>query len=267
MVVRRLFLPLSSLLGIAFLPSLALAGAWTLPEGAGQLVVTGTASRAEKSFDTGGDTQSTPRYSKMELQALLEYGVTDWLTAMLVPGLQHVSIAAPIDARRTGFGYSEIGARARLMHGDAWVLSAQGTVRVPGTYDAGNPAAVGYTGVEIDLRGLFGTSFALGGWPAFVDLQLAQRFRNGGPPNETRADLTFGLWPAPQWLLLGQSFNVMSQGAGGAQFSAYNYHKLQVSLIYELTPQWALQGGLFTTVAGRNALQENGLVLGAWYRF
>ena len=31
--------------------------------------------------------------------------------------------------------------------------------------------------------------------------------------------------------------------------------------------QWALQAGLFTAYTGRNALQENGVVLGAWYRF
>jgi hypothetical protein len=246
---------------------LAHAGAWTLPQGAGQVVVTGTASTANRAFDSGGALRATPRYSKFELQALMEYGVTDWLTIMLMPGLQRVDIAAPVSAERTGLGYSEFGARARLMQGGDWVLSAQGTIRVPGTSDAGNPAAIGYTGVEFDLRGLFGTSFSLGGWPAFVDVQLAQRFRDGGPPNETRADLSFGLRTAAQWLLLAQSFNVMSQGSGGALFPATNYHKLQMSVIYTLTPQWALQGGAFTTFAGRNALQENGIVVGAWYKF
>lgn len=38
-------------------------------------------------------------------------------------------------------------------------------------------------------------------------------------------------------------------------------------MLYELNVQWALQGGLFTTYAGSNALQENGLVLGVWHRF
>jgi hypothetical protein len=28
-----------------------------------------------------------------------------------------------------------------------------------------------------------------------------------------------------------------------------------------------VQGGAFTTFAGRNALQENGLLTGLWYRF
>ena len=197
----------------------------------------------------------------------MEYGVTDWLTVMAIPGLQRIDIAAPVGAHRSGVGYTEFGARTRLWQGSNWVVSGQGTFRVPGTYDAANPAAIGYTGAEIDIRGLFGASFEIGGWPAFVDAQLAQRFRAGGPPNETRVDLTLGLRTARQWLLLAQSFSVISQGSGSALFPSYDYHKLQLSVIYDITPRWALQGGAFSTVSGRNALQENGVVLGAWYRF
>ena len=49
--------------------------------------------------------------------------------------------------------------------------------------------------------------------------------------------------------------------------TSYNYHKLQLSVVYDLTPQWAIQAGAFTTFAGRNALQENGILLGTWYKF
>lgn len=267
MAVSRIGVRLALLLGAAFAPAAACAGAWTLPEGAGQVLLNATASEATRAFDGGGHLQPTPRYSKTELQALMEYGVTDWLTAIVAPGLQRITIAPPVDAQRTGFGTSEVGARTRLMSGADWVLSGQGTLRLPGTFDTGNPAAAGYTGVEVDLRVLYGRSFSLGGWPAFVDVQLAQRFRTGGPPDETRIDLTLGVRPAARWLILAQSFNVISQGSGSALFPAYDYEKLQLSAVYDLTAQWVLQGGVFTTFAGRNALQENGLVLGVWYRF
>ena len=261
----------SSLIGLMLVPSAALAGAWTMPEGKGQVIVSATASRTDKSFDAHGDLQSTPRYNKQELQALIEYGVTDRFTAIFAPGLQRVEIGPPVDARRTGLGLTEFGGRVRLLQGEAqdfsWVVSAQTTMRIPGTYDTGNPAAVGYTGMEVDMRGLVGASFSAGGWPAFVDFQLAQRFRTGGPPSELRADATFGVRPDPHWGLLAQSFNVFSQGDGSPPFTSTNYHKLQMSVVYYLTEQLAVQGGLFTTVAGRNALQENGLVLGAGYKF
>jgi hypothetical protein len=265
--VSRIGAKLLLLLSTCLISHVANAGAWLAPEGHGQLVVTGSASAATEAFDSGGSPKSTPRYSKTELQALMEYGVTNWLTAIALPSLQHVDIAAPADASRTGAGNSEFGARGRIMQQDNWVLSAQGTVRVPGTFDNGNPAAVGYTGFDVDLRALFGASFVLGGLPTFVDVQLAQRFRTGGPPSEARLDLTLGLRTAPQWLLLMQQFNVVSEGAGRAPLTSNNYHKLQMSVVYDLAPQWSLQGGAFTTFAGRNALQENGLITGVWYRF
>lgn len=254
-------------LGLILLsPSPACAGAWILPQGKGQALVTGSFSSAGKTFDGSGSAQTTPRYSKFELQGLIEYGATDRLTLMASPGLQHVDIDGPAGGQRSGLGFSEFGGRYLLMYGDAWVLSAQTTLRVPGTFQKTNPAAVGYSDPELDARILFGRGFSVGTWPAFIDLQLAQRFRFGDPPDEFRADVSFGLRPAPQWLLLAQSFNVLSEGAG-AGFPSFAYHKLQMSVVYDLTPAWALQVGAFTTFAGRNALQENGAILGAGYKF
>jgi hypothetical protein len=39
------------------------------------------------------------------------------------------------------------------------------------------------------VRGLLGHSFVVGTWPAFFDMQVAQRFRAGGAPDEFRADI------------------------------------------------------------------------------
>ena len=108
---------------------------------------------------------------------------------------------------------------------------------------------------------------SLGDWTAFVDVQLAQRFRFSDPPNELRVDLTFGVRPVPTWLLMAQSFNVISQGDGGSGFPSYYYSKLQLSAVYEFTPSFAVQLGGTTTYAGENALQENGVLLGIWYKF
>jgi hypothetical protein len=258
------------LAGVAFLTggsTNGLAGAWTYEAGHGVAMVTSTFSRAERGFDGSRDLASIPRYDKFEFQALFEYGVTDRFTALVMPTLQHIAIASPIDAERTGFGYTEFGGRYRLHHGADWVLSAQATARIPGTLDRTNPAAIGYTGMEFDLRLLFGHAFAFGSWPAYIDVQLAQRFREGGPPNEFRADLTFGVRPHPDWLLLAQVFNVISEGAKPPLFPSYDYSKVQLSAVYALTTKWLLQAGGFTTLNGRNALQENALLLGAWYKF
>ena len=253
-------------LRFVLLPTAASAGAWTLPEGSGEVDFTLTATSAYQAF-YGSALAPTPRYDKIDPQAWIEYGVTDAFTAILAPSLQQVDIASPIDAQRTGLGYTEFGGRYRLLQNDSWVFSGQATLAVPGTFDNANPAAVGYTDVETDVRALIGHSFSLQGLPAFVDLQFAERFRSGAPPNEFHADMTFGVEPLSRWLVLAQSFNVVSEGSGRAPFTSYDYYKFQLSAVYALTPAVSLQLGGVTTYAGRNALRENGLVAGVWSKF
>jgi hypothetical protein len=248
-------------------PSAAWAGAWTLPQGTGQWLASLTAATSTTYFD-GNGLASTPRYNKVEAAILMEYGVTDRLTAIVDPGLQHIDIGAPTSAERTGLGYTEFGARYGIVQDPTWVLSGQATLRVPGTTDTSNPAAVGYTDVEADLRALLGHNFKIGDMPAFFDVEVAERVRTAGLPSEFRADVTFGVKVLPQWLLLVQNFNVISEGAGNpVNGGSYNYEKLQLSAVYEVTPTWSLQGGGYTTFAGLNALQENGLIFGVWHQF
>lgn len=260
---------LATILAIALtaLPSSALAGAWTLEAGHSFVIAGGLATLSDKAFNGRGDLRSIPRYGKEEAQTLFEYGLRDGVTVMLGPSLQHVELRGAIDAERTGAGYTDIGARARIGSGEGWIASMQATFRIPGTGDRNNIAAIGYTDPEIDIRALFGHSFTIWRRTAFINLEAAQRFRLGGAPDEFRADLTLGVSPYERWLVLLQSFNVVSEGAGTWGYPSYNYHKAQISLVYALTPALSLQFGGFTTVYGRNALQENALVLAAWYRF
>lgn len=246
-------------------PGPAFGGAWTEPQGHGQVIVTTTASRADDAFDGRGHTNSTPRYQKLEAEALIEYGFADRLTGILGPGFQHVDIARPIDAARTGAGYTEVGARFRFLEAQDWVLSAQGLLRVPGTSNTSNPAAIGYTSMEFDARLLFGANLNLGGRPGFANLELAQRFRDGAP-DEFRTDATLGIGVAPRWTVVAQSFTVIAESST-VTFPAYNYSKLQLSIVYALAKDWSVQVGGFSTVLGHNALQENGLVAGVGYRF
>jgi protein XagA len=243
------------------------AGAWTLPTGEGQVIVTGTPSEGVQAFDENGKLQPFPRYSKDELQALTEYGATDWLTMILTPMLQHVSVAAPYEGQRTGLGYTDFGGRVRLWHDDSWVVAVQTIFRMPGTFDHTSTAAIGYYDPEVDTRALVGYGFKAGTYPAFINVEVAQRLRFGGPPDEFRADVTFGIQPMDKWLVLLQSFNVVSEGHGYWGIPSYDYEKVQLSGVYALTSSLSLQLGAFRTYAGRNALQENGLVLSAWYKF
>jgi hypothetical protein len=254
-------------LGVLGVPTAALAGAWTLPQDTGQVLATVSGSTSTSGFDNSGSLTSIPRYNKLDADVLVEYGLTDRLTAIFQTGLQHIDIAPPIDAARTGLDYTDFGARYQFWQADGWVFSGQALLEIPGTVDTSNPAAIGYTDVEADFRLLVGKGFMLGTMPAFVDFEVAQRQRGDGAPNEFRADGTLGVRVLPRWLILAQSFNVVSEGAGSPVFGRYDYEKFQLSAVYSLNETWAVQGGGFTTYAGHNALQENGLVFGVWHKF
>jgi hypothetical protein len=254
-------------LGVLCAPAAAFAGAWTLPQNTGDMIATVTASTSTSVFDDSGGLASTPRYDKVELNDLFEYGVTNQFTLMFQPGLQHIDIGAPTSADRTGLGYTDFGGRYQFLQGSDWVLSAQAMLEIPGTTNMSNPAAIGYTDVEADFRLLFGRVFSIAALPAFVDLEVGQRERGDGAPNEFRADGTLGVQVSPRWMLLAQSFNVISEGAGSPVFGSYQYYKLQLSAVYALTQTWSLQGGAFTTYAGTNSLQENGVIFGVWHKF
>lgn len=264
---KRVSLRLAFSIGLIVSPTAAFAAAWTLNAGDGQAIVTATPSEGTQIFDQGGKLLPFPRYSKDDAQALIEYGATDWLTIIAAPSLQHVSVAAPYEGQRTGLGYTDLGARARVWTSDSWVVSVQTIFSMPGTSDRTNTAAIGYYDPQIDNRALLGYSFKAGAWPAFVDIEVAERFRLDGPPSEFHGDATFGIRPLDKWLILAQSFNVLSEGAGTWGIPSYTYYKFQLSAVYALTPAVSLQFGAFTTYAGTNALQQNGLVAGAWYRF
>jgi hypothetical protein len=262
--VLAIVLAVAPLLGFS---SLALAGAWTLPQGEAEVIVASTFTSGDRLFDARGRLVPVSDYRKFELTAYGQFGITDWATAIVAPSLRAVSVDQPYGGDHQGLGYSEFGGRLRLARSDASSISVQATARLPGALDKNNPAEIGNTDPEFDARLLLGYSFELGEWDLFIDLQSAYRVRAGPPPDEFRADLTIGVRPADRWLLLGQSFNVVSTGAGSGIFRATRYHKLQGSVVYELTPDWAVQFGLIATVAGENALRERGMIVGVWRRF
>jgi len=244
----------------------ALAGAWPQEEGTGQIIVTAVYSNSTKGFDADGKTVNIDDYQKAEVYALVEYGITGDVTVIFNPSFRDVSIEGP-GAEASGLGYTEIGARYRLAEGNGWVPSLQGTLRIPGQEIDTNLAQIGATDTEYDMRALVGYGFKIGEADAFVDLQGAYRLRDGDPPNEFRADLTFGLRPTQKMQVLAQLFNTFSDGSGQGVFSEYRFHNAQFSVVYDVNESFSVQVGGLATLGGENALRERGIVAAAWFRF
>ncbi len=268
---RTRFCPASALIALIVLavPAPVLAGAWTQEEGHGQVILQSSAAYSATEFGPSYDLYASRPYDKVEVTLVFEYGATDWLTLIAAPQFLSVSFGQPSPSSYTGLGYQDAGARVRLWRDDTSVVSAQVIGRFPGTGNSQSAAAVGYEDPEVDLRMLYGLSFTMFGKPAFLDVQLAQRMRFGPPPDELHLDVTLGWRVVERWQLLAQSFNVISEGAGTGPYfgDSYEYYKLQMGAAYDLSAAVTLQLSVFGTVFARNAPQENGVVLAAYYRF
>lgn len=255
------------LLALACLP--AWAGAWTEEAGHGQVILQTSAVASDHEFGPSHELLASRPYDKVEVTLVFEYGATDWLTLIAAPQFLAINLGDPFPSSYAGPGYTDLGARVRLYQGEGTVVSAQAVARLPGTGNSPSAAAVGYEDAELDLRVLFGASFTVLDKPAFVDVEVAQRQRFGPPPDEFHLDATFGVNVSERWQLLLQSFNVVSEGAGeGPYFGAsYEYYKLQAGAAYAFSRALTVQFAVVGTYYARNAPQENGMVLSAFYRF
>ncbi|MFG1346022.1 hypothetical protein V5F59_14100 [Xanthobacter autotrophicus DSM 431] len=247
----------------------ARAGAWTLEESHGQVILQTGAYYSNSEFGPSYDLYASRPYSKVEVTLVLEYGATDWLTLIAAPQFLAVDLGDPYPSSYAGPGYSDVGARVRLFSNETYVVSAQAVGRFPGTGNSASAAAVGYEDAEVDLRLLAGASFTLFGKASYLDVEVAQRLRFGPPPDEFRFDATLGVRVAERWQMLLQSFNVISQGAGEGPFfgDSYEYYKVQMGAAYDWSAALTLQLAVVGTWFARNAPQENGVVLSALYRF
>lgn len=230
-----------------------LAGAWTLDAGKGQVIASGLHSTAGESFTAAGGDTAAVGFAKSSASLFFEHGWTDRLTV-----IGDLEIGSESEATsgyaRSGPSHFAAGARLRLFKAAGFVASAQLTGRLE---DAGE----GLDSPAIEPRLLAGYGFSVQGMPAFVDGQAGYRWRAGGA-DEVKLDLSAGIRPFADWLLLAQVFSTMSVGG-----ERYSHHKAQGSVVYDINDRWSLQAGIFATIAGENALKERGVVSAIWYRY
>jgi hypothetical protein len=141
-------------------------------------------------------------------------------------------------------------------------FSAQASLRVA-SHSAGEFLDF-KTPVQFDLRLLAFRGFEAFGLPWFVEGQLGYRSR-GQSGDEIRADLTLGLRPRPDVLLLAQSFSAFAPGAQAS--GGYAAQKFELSGIYDLNRDWSVQLGAIAAPTGVNAPDEKGVLASLWRRF
>lgn len=239
----------------------ARAGAFMQLPGEGQVIATFRQSQSSSKFDARGRSRRSASYSKSEIQAYGEYGLSEWMTLVFAPSVQHIRIQNAQPPSYAGVGDSELAARLRLMAFGPVVLSAQaGAVSRGDWLGIGHRGLTGKAALQADMRLLAGAGFDCGPWACFADVQAAWRSAPVHSVAEWRADLTLGVRPTPALLVLAQSFTSFYSGKARS-------NKLQTSVVYDLSTRISVQAGGFVSLSGRNAPREHGFFSAIWYRF
>jgi len=240
------------------------AGAWTLREGHWQSFSAATASQADQSFASDGAARIPTKYSKTLIQNTFEYGLTNYLTLFATPAYVSASVATPTvpltHAENTSV---EVGARLMLSAHRFGKLSLQTSFKTAGAFDL-SVSANHDSGRQIELRLLYGAGFEILDRDAFFDFQIAQRWISAPRPNETPIDVTAGVWITHGTMLMVQSFNIISAGDSRPPYGHYRIHKLEFSVVEQMSQHWFLQSGMFYSPAGQNALVERGVSVVLW---
>lgn len=238
----------------------AQAGAWTEPAGEGRAILTLRGATAGDYFDAGGDTNSGPTFRKDNVEAYVTYGITDAATLVLQTAFVHLhpdSSAASV----TGWDETLIGVQQRLWENENQIVSAQISALAPGDSDLTSG------GVDWEGRGLYGRNFELFGHAAYIDIELAYRWRANGFADQLRPELTLGVWLQDNLMVMAQSFNTFTTTSGEDQYFEGEQQKAQLSAIYRLNDDVALQLGGFATLGGRNTPAERGALASLWFDF
>jgi hypothetical protein len=244
----------------------ARASAYLLDPGTGQIIAGLGFSGTTKAFDAKGHLIPVASYKKFELASYIEYGFTDWLTFAASPSLDLLKTSQP-NATLWGTDASELGARVKLSRTDTRVISLEAGFISPGAqFTQGGSESVLRRAWAFDLRILAAQNFELATLPAFLEAEFGRRIYAQNEPGEWHADVTFGIRPAPEILLLMQSFNSISISSS-LNWPSQTYNKLALSFVTDLSPQWSVQLGGFYTIAGVNAGRELGPFFSFWYRF
>jgi len=253
--------------GAAAAPSPAPAGAWTQAEDAGIVISKVEYATADAAYD-GAGAPAAGEFRKLHSEAYVEYGVTDWLTAVgqFDYDTSWLETEGETTASESVSRYSLWG-RVRLWRGETDVVSVQAGVELPGDRSGVNTPALGAEPAAITIRALFGRGFSTGWGGGFLDLQGGLDLRDEDAPAQAVLDLTAGQRLFDDFLLMGQVFNTYSldQRAGDAQDYDQTTGALSVGWKFDETSTILL--GASADLATRNLEPMRSVFVSLWRTF
>ena len=172
------------------------AGAWTMAKGKLYDRMAFNYYSADDQFNRHGDRTDFANdgyFRDVNLNNYIEYGLLDNLT--LINSVYYKVIKKKDGNREQktwGIGDIDLGAKTEVMKLAGGVLSTQGLIKIPWTYDSGDTLPLGNGQVDFELRMLYGRSL-YPYIPGYCNFELGYRWRLQDPSDEVRYLIEFGM--------------------------------------------------------------------------
>ncbi len=191
--IKRLLLLVVSLLNFT-VPSLGLAGAWTQPPGTMYNAISANYFWTERVYDSKGNSAALVNNGKFEdlnFSWYQEFGITKSLTFFSTIPYKTIKYEDDnIKSRTSGVADIDFGLRFGLLENPI-VVSIQGLVKGPWTYDRTDTTPLGNGQLDAEARLLLGRS--LHPLPAYIGIETGYRYRDKSPLDEIRCLVELGL--------------------------------------------------------------------------
>ena len=271
-------------------PLPALAGAWLMPKGETLAILNTTYFESDQFFDANGDKQDQNTFTKYELNAYAEHGMTeDWtvcinlfLSTLDQDVEENAFLQTPdgpqqfrvlVGQGNIGFTDPELFARYRLYQDDDYVFSLEPVIKFPSVHAEGLVPKGGGEQFDFELAALGAMNFQLGGRYHFADLRLAYRHRGDELEDQLIAELQLGLRLTDSFMLIPGVFLTESTDLPTDQQFAFDGRndfdllKLELTGWYDLSPQHFVRASAFAHVDGKNTGDGEGVTIGYGWRF
>lgn len=231
------------------------------------MIVPITSTRASARYDLTGSRQAASSYQKWEVAPYVEYGLSKNLTLINEMAWTRDDTNYRGD-HFTSEGMSRLKWGARLCLGE-WqdtTFSLQPLVTLHGVSPGDNPSAPRSGDVDGEMTLVMARSAPILGIEAFSVQEVGYTKSTSQAPDLVRADITLGLKPHRNTMLLVKSMNTSAlrvNDSGGL----YQSTRLGLSLVQNVTQNMAIEAGYETVISGRETLREKTWRVGLWLQF
>lgn len=244
----------------------ASAGAWVLNDGETLSINNLYYYKTNTFFDAGGFETKQPAYKKRTINTYLEEGITEDIT---LGSSVFYEFIKQNGYNNQGFGDSEFFLRKLLYKNDNSVISIQPLVKIPSA-SADSLPKIGTEGWEAELKLLYGRNF---GNNHYLDTAIGFRKRFEGSSDQLRWELKFGFRPNDKWTIMPAFYGINNIGGISERQviitneNDYSLVKAELSVLYNITPKWAVQIGAYQDIYSRNTGKGYGGIFSIWQRF